>query len=93
MTKTFTIGVIGCCLSAEYFYSAAGVDEKFHLKKLFRADGMVPEHISQMYKQAEIVSNIDSILHDESIDLVLLSNDHLSFAKEVINSGKSMRVI
>ena len=93
MSTIKNIGVIGCQLSEEFFTASKFDDEKFHLKKLFFGDQLPPRSILHEFPQTEIVSDIQSITGDDSIELVIVSAGQLKYAKASMAAGKPTRII
>lgn len=87
------IGVIGCQLSEEFFTASRIDDQKFHLKKVFFGDQLIPGSIQIDYPTSEIVSDVQSITSDASIDLVIVSSGHLKYARQSMDAGKPTRII
>jgi scyllo-inositol 2-dehydrogenase (NADP+) len=69
--------------------------EVYVLKKIFTA-GEPGHAIRSQYPDAEIVEDTQSIIKDNSIDLVIISSatgPDLSLAGEVLRSGKNLRIM
>jgi predicted dehydrogenase len=66
----------------------------FHLKKiLFKNIG---KHSKEYYPQAEMVQDTQSIIQDETIELVILSapaESDLNLVAQAIEAGKQVRVL
>jgi hypothetical protein len=93
MSTIKNIGVIGYQLSEEFFTASRMDDEKFLLKKLFSDKQLPGVSMKRAFPDCEIVDDITSITGDESIDLVIVSPDHLQYAKVSMEAGKPTRVI
>ncbi|MFL5773515.1 MAG: hypothetical protein ACJ75F_10175 [Flavisolibacter sp.] len=93
MNSIKNIAVIGCQLSEEFFTASRMNDEKFHLKKLFFGEQLMPQSVQSQFPHSEIVNDVSSIASDDSIELVIVASDHLKYAKEAMASGKAVRVI
>ncbi len=91
MVSNITAGVIGCNMNEEFFEtSARNTTENFRWKKLLPA-GQI-ERVSG-FPDTEIVSDVTNIFNDHEISLVFVSANHLHVVPEVIQAGKSVRVI
>ncbi|HSU51743.1 MAG TPA: hypothetical protein VLJ41_14155 [Segetibacter sp.] len=91
MAKIINAAIIGCNMSEHFFTTTAtNKVEDFYWKKIFLS-GETPSIKS--HPQAEVVERAEAILNDSEIDLVFVSANHLQFVKQVIDAGKSVRVI
>ncbi len=93
MSTIKNIGVVGCQLSEEFFTASKIDDHNFHLKKLFFGNQLIPQSVTNNYPDSEIVSDIDSIMADETIDLVIVSSGNLQYARVAMDAGKPTRII
>ena len=91
MVKNINAGIIGCNMSENFFStSTANNPENLSWKKIFLGGETAS---SKMPAYAEIVEKADAILHDNEIDLVFVSANHLQFVKPVIEAGKFVRIV
>ena len=90
--KTTFAGAIGCSLSDDFVYrlSINAVD-KYHWKKIFDADSTLDS--SSNYSNVQVVDTIESIVEDQDISLVVLSNKYLHVVPQLLKAGKSVRTI
>jgi len=68
--------------------------EGYNLKKVFTAGNA--GNFKLHYPEAEIVKDTDSIIRDNSIELIIISSatgDDLNFAGDVLKSGKNLLMI
>lgn len=68
----------------------------YQLKKIFIQGDLSESLAKTHYPQAEIVGNLHDIIHDESIDLVLVEAPQgadLGIVKEVLDAGKHVRIL
>ncbi len=93
MEKTIYAGVIGCDMTEEFFQtSLRNPIEKFNWKKIFTGNRPIT-NISKQYPTSEVVGNVDTIVDDSDISLVFVSADHIDFVPQVMQAGKSVRVV
>ncbi|OJW00045.1 MAG: hypothetical protein BGO52_02805 [Sphingobacteriales bacterium 44-61] len=95
--KTFTsIAVIECSHSASSLWkSATSPVNGGNLKKVL-PKGSFTHNLSRQFPEAEIVSNSNDILNDESIDLIILADpasSDLGIAAAALEAGKSVRIL
>ena len=91
MVKTIQAGIIGCNMSEDFFKtSESNRVENFLWKKIYLND---PPSSGLKNHQAEIVEQVEAIIHDADIELVFVSANHLQFVKPIIETGKSVRII
>jgi predicted dehydrogenase len=67
----------------------------FRLKKVMVKDAS-PEIIRLHYPQSEIVQDKQAIIHDSSIDLIVISGaaeKELDLVAEVLQTGKHVRIV
>lgn len=91
------VGLIGTGLS-DRIHDGIRISrvEGFNLKKAFVANKQEAEIAQTKYPQLEIVNDSSSIIHDDVIDLVLLSvhtAKDMNIVGELLQSGKHMRII
>jgi predicted dehydrogenase len=87
------IAAIGCQMSEEFFLASGAHGEELMLKKAFYGVGSAPASFKTQFPETEIVEDILSIAHDPSIELIVVSTDHLLYAREAIAAGKPIRII
>lgn len=91
------IGLIECGEPLSQFQLQETSTKKgYTLKKVLVRDNASLRTASRHYPQAEIVQDMNSIIHDNSIDLVVLTTPNaadLELIPEVIKSGKHIRII
>ena len=93
MTTIINAGIIGCKMSEDFFTTSySNQMEKFNWKKIFVSNNKA-EAIKKNHPETEIVNNIESIVNDRDITLVIVAANQIGFVKQVIDSGKSVRVI
>jgi predicted dehydrogenase len=96
MTKTINVGIISSGFGNEVFVAAESYSlEKFFLKKIFVADQAATD-IAKAYPEAEIVSDVKSIVNDEAIELVIVSASGVKNSpavEEALQAGKHVRII
>ena len=91
MSKHINVGVIGCELSEDLFrFYSANTMEKFNFRKVF--NGQSTSTIASTFPGTEVVKDVKAIIHDADIELVIISNNHLKLVKEVVETGKAVRV-
>lgn len=90
--RTTYAGVIGCNLSDNFFQLLSiNIVEQYQWKKVFDCGHVSPTvHYST---STEVVTNVSSIVEDNDITVVFLSNDYLHMAPELIRAGKSVRTV
>ncbi|WP_207493823.1 hypothetical protein [Aridibaculum aurantiacum] len=90
--RTTYAGVIGCNMSEDFFHLlSTNIVENYHWKKVFNCGDSAP--IKHKEIQTEVVTNVGSILEDNDITVVFLSNDYLHMAPQFINAGKCVRTV
>jgi hypothetical protein len=93
MVNSKKAGVIGCDMSEEFFQSFdRNQVEKIIWKKIWVSDTSNTV-IDNAYTEAEIVADAESIFNDEDISLVIVSSKHMTYVPQVLQAGKSVRVI
>lgn len=93
MEKKILAGVVGCDMTEEFFQtSLRNTIENFYWKKIYSGKRDVSNSYKD-YPTAEIVSDIKTIVNDNDISLVFVSADHLEFVPQVMQAGKSVRVV
>ena len=73
-----------------------GKPDGLYLKKVHMTKTVAGSFPEVNYPGAEVVSNIQSIIQDETIELVIVSapkNGDLSFVASVLEAGKHVRII
>ena len=91
MSKNINVGVIGCELSEDLFrFYNVNKLEKFNFRKVF--NGKSTSAFASAFPGTEVVADVKAIIHDADIELVIISNNHLKLVKEVVETGKAVRV-
>ena len=91
MSKNINVGVIGCELSEDLFrFYGVNKLEKFNFRKVF--NGQSTSTLASAFPGTEVVADVKAIIHDADIELVIISNNHLKLVKEVVETGKAVRV-
>lgn len=68
--------------------------EDYALKKVFTAGN--PDNVKYHYPEAEVVSDTQSIIHDSSIELIIISSaagQDLTFVGDALKSGKNLMMM
>lgn len=78
-------------------FKLAGIskNEGYHLRKIYVGSDS-DSWVNQLFPGTEVVSDIRSILHDETIDLVIMptrQNEELQLVAEVLHTGKNIRMV
>jgi predicted dehydrogenase len=97
MNNIKTAGVIECGVKGEtYIKDRIGNNNGYFLKKIMIKDKSNAAITKAHYPAAELVEDIDAILHDDTIELVLVTapaeNDKDIISK-VLLTGKHVRII
>ncbi len=94
--KTVNVGLIGYGLSGRIFHGAIiSSIEGFHIKSILTNN---PNRFKQVRKDlpnATVVSHLDDILNDDTIDLVVISTpntSHYELAEKALKAGKNIIV-
>lgn len=88
------VGLIDC--GADQLPKATPMEANYNLKKVLLKGVHGHEAAKSFYPKAEIVHDMQSIIHDESIDLVLISspsNEHFDFVSAALKAGKHVRIL
>jgi|SRR4051812_2328893 len=89
MNKIINVGVIGSEMSEEFFQLPASANhQKYHYKKIYTETGAQ----ARQFPEAELVSDVNEILNDGSIELVIVSPAHINRVSQLIRAGKAVRV-
>jgi predicted dehydrogenase len=92
MSKNINVGVIGCELSEDLFrFHSANKLEKLNFTKVYNEKSTTS--IASAFPGTEVVKDVRAIIHDSDIELVFISNSHLRLVREVVETGKSVRVL
>jgi len=96
MEKVINIGRIEETMKEKAF-TLAGISrlEGYNLKKVFVGDSS-DVWVKQLFPEAEVVNDIQSIIHDDKIDLVIMpsgQNEELKLVAEVLLTGKNIRIV
>lgn len=96
MSKSFNVGLIGYGIAGQVFHaSTINCVDGFRLKKIRETK---PENIrlaNKRYPEAAIVNDSESVILDDTIDLVVIAtpnNSHFTLAKQALNAGKNVVV-
>lgn len=76
----------------------AGINSKngYRLIKILPQKKTMPEWVQTHFPEATVASNIDDLIHDSSIDLVMVSADdenHKDIVANFLQTGKHVRVV
>ncbi len=88
------VGLIDC--NVEQLLKETPLEVHYKLKKVLLKGIQTEETAKTIYPNAEVVSDLHEIIHDDSIELVLISapaNAHLELVSAALNAGKHVRVI
>ena len=96
MEKVINMGRIEETMQGKLF-TLAGISrlEGYNLKKVYVGNNS-DAWVKQLFPEAEIVNNIQSIIHDDNIDLVIMpskQNEELKLVAEVLHTGKNIRIV
>ncbi len=96
MEKAMNMGRIEESLTGKAF-SLAGINrlEGYNLKKVYVGDDS-GSWVKQMFPEAEIVEDVQSIINDENIDLVIIPTkqiEELKLVAKVLQTGKNIRIV
>ncbi|MBC7827212.1 MAG: hypothetical protein H7122_05675 [Chitinophagaceae bacterium] len=90
-------GLIECSDSTQFNWSEGHHKlDGFYLKKILIKQNTGNHIAKEYYPQAEMVQDTESIFHDESIELVIVSGPDdadLNLVAEAIEAGKQVRVL
>ena len=91
------VGLIGHNNTAKPLQLGVGNEPtNFNLKKLHLDEASSEKIAREMYPQAEIVEDTQSIIQDQTIDLVVFSIPHgegLNLVAQALKAGKNVRVL
>jgi predicted dehydrogenase len=91
------IGLIDCNGKGKKFQlDSTSSGNGFKLIKVLMRNNVSPESARSQYPMAEIVDHEHSIIHDNEIDLVIVSGPEqsdLGLVAEALGAGKQVRVI
>ena len=78
-------------------FSLAGISriEGYNLKKVYVGENS-DTWVKQLFPEAEVVSDVKSIIHDEKIDLVIMpstQSEELKLVAQVLQTGKNIRIV
>lgn len=92
--NSVNVGVIGCTMSEEFFLaSSVTQQQKFLYKKVYQQDEFLSNLVKEKNEETEIVSDVNSIFDDETIELVIISSKHLPLAGKALKAGKNVRIV
>jgi hypothetical protein len=96
METVINMGLIEESMKGKAF-SLAGISrtEGYSLKKVYVGDDS-GSWVKQMFPNAEIVEDVQSIINDEKIDLVIMptrQNEELKLVARVLETGKNIRIV
>jgi predicted dehydrogenase len=80
-------------LATPYTVDSNNESNNFHIKKVLIKGGA---SASGYYPEAEVVQDAKSIIHDGSIDLVILlspDEEGMNTVTEALNAGKNVRIL
>ena len=86
------IGIIGSKVLTNYIFEIE-TDGKKQVSKIFVQNDEHTNIDMMQFPFAELVYDITDIINDHRIDTVLVSENKLEFAGDVLKAGKSVRVI
>ena len=89
MSKNINVGVIGCELSEDLF--RVNKMEKLNFTKVYNEKSTTAS--ASTFPGTELVKDVRDIIHDRDIELVFITNHHLGLVREVVETGKSVRVL
>jgi len=87
MNKNINVGLIGC----QVWQPTSTTSENFLVKKILLTEKM--DSVLTAYPEAEVVEDIHAIVDDSTIDLVIISPNHLHTVRQALEAGKSVRVM
>jgi hypothetical protein len=96
MEKSNNMGRIEETMKGKAF-SVAGISriEGYNLKKVYVGENS-DTWVKQLFPDAEVVSDVKSIIYDEKIDLVIMpstQNEELKLVAQVLQTGKNIRIV
>jgi predicted dehydrogenase len=96
MEKVINMGRIEELMKGKAF-SLAGICEAdgYNLKKVYVGEDS-GSWVKQMFPDAEIVDDVQSIINDEKIDLVIMptrQSEELKLVAKVLETGKNIRIV
>ncbi len=79
-------------------FRMAGINSKngFRLIKILPKSRQVPGWVKDRFPEAETVTEISDLIHDATIDLVMVSandDDHKNLVADILQTGKHVRVV
>ena len=94
MAHVTNVGLIQCSDSAKpYHLDSKTESNNFHIKKVLAHAGFAS---AAFYPEAEFVHDKNEILHDSSIDLVIISSpgaEGMNIVTEALGAGKNVRIL
>ena len=88
------VGIIGCTMSEEFFLASPITQkQKFLYKKVYPQDEFARNIVKERNEETELVSDVNSIFDDETIELVIISSKHLPLAGKALKAGKNVRIV
>ena len=96
MEKVINMGRIEESMKGKSF-SLAGISrvEGYNLRKVYVGDDS-GSWVKQLFPDAEIVQDVQSIINDEKIDLVIMptkQSEELKLVAQVLETGKNIRIV
>ena len=96
MEKVINMGRIEEAMKGKSF-SLAGISrlEGYNLKKVFVGNDS-DTWVKQSFPEAQVVNDVQSIIHDEQIDLVIMptkQSEELKLVAQVLQTGKNIRIV
>ena len=96
MSTTKNIGFIICGAGQSFGPERMGDLKEYHLKKALMPGSFSQETFKSRFPQAEIVNDTRSIIHDHTIELVIVSSPaatDMDMVNEVLKAGKHVRIL
>lgn len=96
MEKVVKMGRLEEMMNGKSF-RLAGISrlEGYNLRKVFVGDNS-DTWVKQTFPETEIVNDVQSIIHDEKIDLVIMPTqqiEELKLVAQVLQTGKNIRIV
>ena len=93
MRKAINVGLTAYGMSGQLFHAPfLATNPGFNLKKVLERKN---NHSQERYPGVEVVRNFDELLHDDSIELIVVNtpdHTHFEFCKKAIKAGKHVVV-
>jgi hypothetical protein len=88
-----SIGIIGYEFSSDFFFAFRRHTRGMNVKKIFSGNDHTPNNLLLQFPQTEVVTDMKSITEDPQIELIILSESCLHYAKHLLSAGKHVRII